>query len=230
MSKDAWSDRLSEYLDGDLNRAETEAFEAHLATCAECSATLDELRGVVARARSLDDRPPAHDLWSGIAERIGAAGTAGVRPITSAPAGKRGLLARRLTLSVPQLAAAAVVLVVLSATLVGSLVRRAPVTRAAGVPTTPVMTVAAASDFGGARYDSAVVELERALAANRGQLDTLTVRVIRQNLAIIDQAIDQARRALAADPGSAYLNDHLAGTLRRKIELLRQVTLLTVQS
>jgi hypothetical protein len=48
------------------------------------------------------------------------------------------------------------------------------------------------------------------------------VRVVRQSLAVIDKAIDQARRALAADPGNAYLNLHLASTMRRKVELLRR--------
>ena len=61
--KDQWTDRLSEYLDGELGAAERAALEGHLATCAECGATLAELRRVVARARALDDRPPTADLW-----------------------------------------------------------------------------------------------------------------------------------------------------------------------
>jgi hypothetical protein len=57
------------------------------------------------------------------------------------------------------------------------------------------------------------------------------VRIIKQNIAIIDQAIDQAQRALAADPANPYLSNHLAGTLRRKVELLRRATALNaVQS
>ena len=60
------------------------------------------------------------------------------------------------------------------------------------------------------------------LEADRGTLDTTTVRIIEQNLAVIDRAIADARRALAADPGNAYLNAHLAGTMRRKIDLLRR--------
>src|SRR5207249_2341818 len=48
--KDQWTDRLSEYLDGELGAAERAALEGHLATCGECGATLAELRRVVARA------------------------------------------------------------------------------------------------------------------------------------------------------------------------------------
>ena len=227
---DKWTERLSEYLDGELNETEGRSLEAHLASCAECAATLEELRGVTARAGSLDDRPPAHDLWAGIARRIGAGAAAAgdVPPIESAPTRTRAFLARRLSFSLPQLAAAAVALIVVS----GAVSRWVGVSghpgSAVGVSSPPGFTVATAAEFGGAKYDSAVVELQQALSANQGDLDSTTVRVIQQNLAIIDQAIDQAQRALASDPGNVYLNNHLAGALKRKIELLRRAASLTV--
>jgi RES domain-containing protein len=77
---------------------------------------------------------------------------------------------------------------------------------------------------GFAQYDAAIAELEQALAARRSSLDTSTVRVVEQNLAVIDRAIAEARRALAADPTDPYLHDHLASTMRRKMDLLRHVT------
>jgi len=45
---DVWTDRLSEYLDDELPPGERAALEGHLAQCAECSATLADLRRVVA--------------------------------------------------------------------------------------------------------------------------------------------------------------------------------------
>lgn len=224
---DHWMDRLSEYLDGELPAAEREALDAHLSGCTDCRATLEELRLVAARARSLDDRPPASDLWGGIAARIGA--SAAVRPIASSPSVRRALLRRAFTLSVPQLAAAALALIVVSGALVAGWMRGGART---ATPLAPVSTrppgteVAFAGTLGGAPYDSAVAELERALRTGRGRLDAATVRVIEENLAIIDRAIDQARRALAADPGSVYLNSHLGDTLKRKVELLRRATAL----
>jgi len=56
------------------------------------------------------------------------------------------------------------------------------------------------------------------------------VRVVRQNLAVINQAIAEARTALERDPGSTYLNLHLANTMRRKVELLRRVNALVSES
>jgi hypothetical protein len=75
-------------------------------------------------------------------------------------------------------------------------------------------------------YDSAVDDLERILAEGRGRLDSTTVRVLEQNLALIDRAIAQAQRAVAADSANLYLNTHLAETMRRKIDLLRQAAAL----
>jgi hypothetical protein len=76
------------------------------------------------------------------------------------------------------------------------------------------------------RSDAAIAELQDALQLNEGKLDTATVRIVRQNLAVIDRAIGQAQRALRHDPGNTYLNLHLANTMRQKIELLRRANAL----
>jgi hypothetical protein len=74
--------------------------------------------------------------------------------------------------------------------------------------------------------DMAIEQLQDALTNNESKLDTATVRVVRENLAIIDRAIRQAQRALKRDPGNTYLNLHLANTMRQKIELLRRANAL----
>ena len=92
---DQWTDRLSDYLDGDLDAEERTGLEAHLMGCENCRETLAGLRRIMARARALEDRTPERDLWNGIAARIGT------RAATR-PAG----LPRRFTFSLPQLLAA----------------------------------------------------------------------------------------------------------------------------
>jgi hypothetical protein len=74
--------------------------------------------------------------------------------------------------------------------------------------------------------DLAITELQDALTVNESKLDTATVRIVRENLAIIDRAIAQAQRALRRDPGNSYLNLHLANTMRQKIDLLRRANAL----
>ena len=213
--KDQWTDRLSDYLDGELTPSERTTLEAHLASCDPCRTTLDELRRVVTNARALDDRPPTADLWPGVAARIGLSARLKPRPVV-----------RRFSFTVPQLAAASVALALLSggaALLIG---RR-------GTPIPPVLVserapafVNAAAYPGDTRFDAQVAELERAVARGRGRLDTATVRVIERNLRIIDRAIRSAQSALAADPANSYLNLHLAQEMRRKLELLRQAATL----
>jgi len=213
---DQWTDRLSEYLDGELAGTERTAFEAHLASCDACRTTLDELRRVVTNARALDDRPPAADLWPAVAARIGLSARSQARP-----------MARRFSFSVPQLAAASVVLALLSGGAAWLLGRRGAVATPPLVVSERTPTLLNAVVYpGDARYAAQVADLERALARGRGQLDTATVRVIERNLRIIDRAIRNAQSALAADPANSYLNLHLAQEMRRKLELLRQAATL----
>jgi len=65
-----WTDRLSEYLDGELAAPEQTACEAHLAGCGECARLLEELKAVAARAGSLPASPAPADLWAGIEARL----------------------------------------------------------------------------------------------------------------------------------------------------------------
>ena len=214
---DQWTDRLSEYLDDELKGSERAMLEAHLERCEDCQENLAGLRRIVMRARSLEDRPPASDLWAGIAARIGAP----ARPV-------RAPERRGFTFSLPQLLAAGVALAALSASGAWMLhpgappVGLQPVAAVPGeVPVTPVGAPSAAQS-----YDAAVHDLEQILTAGRGRLDSATVRILEQNLALIDRAIAEARRAIAADSANVYLNTHLAQTMRRKVDLLRQAAAL----
>jgi anti-sigma factor RsiW len=218
---DIWTDRLSEYLDGELSAEERTALEDHLRHCPPCGAALADLKRIVGRARALEDREPERDLWPGIAARIGV-------PARAASEGTEIRLARRVpgrwTFSLPQLAAAGIALMTLSGA-AAWLLHPAGTAVVMTPPSTPSVVIPVAA--GPARpakrsYDLAVAELQQVLARNRGRLDTTTVRVIEQNLATIDRAIAQAQRAVVADSANIYLNSHLAETMRRKLELLRQ--------
>lgn len=218
MIRDPWTAKLSGYLDGELSDSERRALERHLGACPACTAALAGLVQVVERARTLPDRPPTGDLWGGIADRIAT-------PPSPAERVARG---RRWTFSLPQLAAAALALAFASGGGAWLLARHTVAAPAAPVAAGPMPAPALATPtilpagLAGERYDAAVADLERVLQADRGRLDTTTVRVIEQNLAVIDRAIADARRALAADPGNPYLGTYLAHTMRRKIDLLRQ--------
>jgi anti-sigma factor RsiW len=224
MVHDQWTDRLSEYLDGDLPEGDRIALEAHLQTCAECSAIVLDLRRVVRRARTLKPQAPANDLWPAIAERIGAK-----PPAVVVDLGSRRPTPRRWAFSLPQLAAAGIALMAVSggtAWMLSTSAQPDTVTPVATVSSgTPVVAVAARPSASQS-YAAAVADLEQVLAEGRGKLDSTTVKVIEQNLAAIDRAIAEAQKALAADSANLYLNTHLAETMRRKLDLLRQAAAL----
>jgi hypothetical protein len=226
---DQWTDRLSEYLDDELPPAERAALEAHLRHCVACGAVLADLKRVVGRARGLEDRLPERELWPGIAARIGA-GPVDVVPLDAARPRRR-----RWSFSLPELAAAGIALMALSGAAAWLLHPGTPpvavATRPGPAPAaapagSSLVALASANRAAGRSYDAAVGDLERVLETGRGRLDTTTVRVIERNLATIDTAIAQAQRAVAADSGNLYLNSHLAETMRRKLELLRQAAAL----
>jgi anti-sigma factor RsiW len=223
---DQWTERLSEYLDDELPEAERAALEAHLQSCRSCSGTLGDLRRVVRRARLLREQEPAHDLWPGIARRIGA--TPQTAPgIPDLATSRRAR--RRWSFSLPQLAAAGLALMTISGGAVWLL--QEPDSRPIVVSVDSAAPAPAATSVGlrpdaSQSYAAAVADLERVLSEGRGRLDSTTVRVIEQNLAAIDRAIAEAQRALDADSANLYLNSHLAQTMRRKLDLLRQAAAL----
>lgn len=209
-------ERLSEYLDGTLAEAEATALETHLEACQACRELLADLRRVLARAQALEDRAPREDLWPGVAAAIGAAPRR----------------ARRISFSLPQLAAAGVALMLVSGGVAALLLSRSPGAmpvvgpRPEGRPGSSTVLPASEGNRG---YDAAIQALERQLDRRRGRLDSTTVRVVEQKLALIDRAILEAERALATDASDPYLYRHLARTRQQKLELLRHATALSLQ-
>jgi hypothetical protein len=226
-SQDAFTDRLSDYLDDEeMGADERAAIAAHLAACGACRTTLAELREVAAYAASLPDAAPATDLWAGVADRV--------TPPTSVRAFTRPPQHRRFSFTLPQLVAAGLALMVLS----GGLVWLARL----GDPRASLPPAVAQVDhdeaalsmspspaaFADANYDQAVVDLEKMLESGRGRLDPETVRILEENLRTIDQAIEQSRKALRADPANVYLNNHFAASRNRKLALLRRASALAM--
>jgi hypothetical protein len=99
-----FSERLADYLEGELPDASRAAMESHAHLCASCGALLADLASLRVEAAALPALQPSRDLWAGIAERIDAP----VLPLELPAA--RGPFARRSWVR-PAVAAAALVLV-----------------------------------------------------------------------------------------------------------------------
>jgi len=223
---DRWTDLISEYLDGCMDSASRREMEAHLESCAECSATLEDLRAIVVRAAALPASAPPAEVWAGIEARLRAAtaapsvpGTVRVRNVRS---GNTPWTSWRISLSLPQLAAACVAVVALSGGLAWYVSR--PHGNAVNQAAVPLNSQAAATMQGADATIEDIEQLRQILADGRDKLDPTTVRSLEESLVAIDTAIRQGRTALQADPQNPYVRDHLDETMRRKVDLLRRAT------
>src|SRR5262245_24252653 len=164
----AIEDKLSDYLDDELTPAERGEVELHLVECADCARALAELRQVVARASMLAPAPPPADLWSGVAARIGVRSQVDVR--------------RRISFTLPELAAASILMATLSGGAVALWLRVAPADSGRSITDAAISQDSSEVSEGGsilpagvafdtvfavgyadAQYDAAVSDLERAL-------------------------------------------------------------------
>ncbi len=216
-----WTDRLSEYLDGELDSTACKALESQLANDAELRATLDELRAVTSAAARQIETSPTADLWPDIHDRISAE-----------PATHRR---RTIMVTIPQFAAAAGVMLLLGVGLARMGLDTRPEPASSGViaeleSSTDASFVSNPVTSDPAGYRLFVEDLEGRLEAGQGVLADETLRVLEQSLAKIDQAITQAKAALEADPNNTYLNQHLASARARKLRLLENATALVASS
>ena len=200
MSAHAWSERLSEYVDGDLESRDVTALEQHVTECRECRQAVVELRRVRAWLRATPaDRAdaPTAQRWTAIERRIAAGAK---KP-------------RRMGITVAVLAAAAVLVLMIWP-------RGTPPSDGGRVM--PVVPIAAPASV----YEKASHDLETLLRDNRERLRPETVRALERSIAMIDSAITQAEQALAADPANDYVIRYLNRLRANRLATLREAAIL----
>lgn len=237
---------FSHYLDGELSSEARASVEAHLQACGPCRAVVADLEALRVSAASwaATQATPEHDLWPAIAARLAgprATGTSGphrdgtFQPQLEASPSSAPWYRRRWSLGVPELALAASLVAAVTGIAIyqrtavqpaGSIAEPSPIVAEVEVVGPPEAGIVPVS-FADAQYDAAVHDLERVLLDQRDRLDPRTVIVLERNLRVIDDAIREARQALATDPANTLLNSHLASARRRKLDLLRRAALIT---
>jgi anti-sigma factor RsiW len=200
-------DLLDDYVDGDLSEAESQKVRDHLKSCAACARSEADLHALLHRAAELPvEIDASRELWPGIRDKI-AAGSALPAPT------------RRSAVAYGWMAAAAVLLVLLSSAVTLWVVRH-------GAPT-PVPRPSPASELVALRasepdYIQARKALVSALDQRRRHLSPQTVKIIEQNLAAMDRALHAMKTALDKDPGNRGLAVLIESTYRQEIQLLMQ--------
>lgn len=217
-------ERLHDLLDGLLTSEEEDAVEEHLRHCDACRREVADMHDVVAGLRALPGMAEAPaGAWTEIGARIQgtAPGPDGDVKVVAFPGSSPGR--RRFHLTLPQLAAAAVVVSLLSAgvmwtAMTGGAGFRGPDAGAGGMGE---MSVRAAS-LESPDYSEAVAELEAVVAGGRDLLTPETLATLDEALLTIDGALTEVREALEADPSSQLLGRMLANHQRTRLRLLRQ--------
>ncbi len=222
--KDVWTDKLSEYLDGGLQNDVAQELDRHLASCDDCRSVLADLERVAAQAKSLGDRPPSRDLWGGVLEEIKPGGVdvidLGVRLASSPP---RSDWSRRREFSIVQLAAASVILMLISGGAVWATLTSGPdVITLPDVGAMPGVVRPAATESGQSGRATGLASLEQIVLTQGDRLPLNTLRILEKNLAAIDRAIEESRAALHLEPGNPFLESHLEGSLERREQFLRE--------
>jgi hypothetical protein len=214
---------LNDYVDGVLARDEREATATHLDACTECREQVAELRSLIAAASSVpDEGSPPEDLWAGLRAELERRKVASLPfdAVRQAPAPPVPIPSAARSWTRPSwLAAAALVLIAVSSTVTALVLRRSAEVAPEVATTTFVPAAVARADRA---FAGTLEELEATLTAGRSALAPETIAVLERSLSTINEAIDEARTALARDPANQALADVLQRNYRQKLELLRR--------
>jgi len=212
---------LDDYVTGDLPEDARAPVADHVATCAACSAEVDSLRRILARASELPAaiEPPA-EAWSNIREAILRDEKAVATPID------RVAMFRRRPMVMG--AAAAILVAVLSSTVTAIYLNsRQPssATTVRSVDATPATLAAFTIEEN--NYLRTAAALQDVLDQQESVLAPETVAQLKASLRTIDEAILEARNALARDPSNKLLVEMLSANYKQKVDLLRRSTEMT---
>jgi anti-sigma-K factor RskA len=214
---------LDDYVTGELTEDARGPVADHIAACAICDAEVESLRAILARAADLPrsvDPPP--EAWLNI--------RAAIERDKEAVAANSGISERFWRR--PYVLAAAVVLAALlssggTALYLNS--RSADSSRVTasntGSGATPATFVAFTIEEN--TYLRNVAVLQDLLDQQEASLAPETVAQLKASLRTIDEAILEARSALARDPANKMLIEMLSGTYRQKMDLMRRTAEMT---
>jgi anti-sigma factor RsiW len=218
-------EKIHDLLDGLATAAQREEIEVHVASCGACRDELARMTDVVMAIRDLPSVGQAPEgIWDSIEARI-----SGTQPAVTEDAKVLALpvkepVRRRFHFTVPQLAAAALLVSLLSSASVwmalsGTGTSGASADASGGGQTASVWVASLETDVG---YAQAVSDLEMIVEQGRNRLAPETVAALDQAMQNIDAALAEVRRALEADPSSGILGRMLANHQMSRLRLLRQ--------
>jgi len=217
---------LDDYVTGELTEDARGPVADHIAACGICAAEVESLNRILARAADLPKSidPPA-EAWSNIRLMI-ERDRAAVAAHDTSPAlrfWRRPYVLVAAAAMVAVLSSAGTALYMSARSVDGTSLNS--VARNAGSGDTPASLAAFTIEEN--TYLRNVAVLQDLLDQQEGLLAPETVAQLKASLRTIDEAILEARNALARDPANKMLIEMLSGTYRQKMDLLRRTAEMT---
>jgi anti-sigma factor RsiW len=227
MNCETYRQSVQALIEGDLDPDEQRALEAHAATCAACRTLTADLEAIRDAGHALERRTPSRDVFARIQLQL-TADPSFQKAQAERRAREAETAARHTRWNWPVLAMAASLLI---AVVAGSLyvvnLSRTPVvapkTAASGNATSGelVQSIENELDQAAAHYEKAIAGLEQVANASDSPLDPELMTTLKANLGVIDQAINESRTALRAQPANQLAQESLFEAFRRKVALLQ---------
>jgi hypothetical protein len=216
-------DRLDAWLQGRLARAEVVALEEHLQGCAGCRALVEDVRLLQRETRLIGSEGTPAGAWDRLADRLQQQ----IDARRTAPMGhveRRGFSWQWMAVAAMLALVIGASLVVLQQSLFTVSTQAPPAVEAVASPATPATLVESIElelDQAAQHYERAIAGLEQVASESESPLDPAVTATLRENLQIIDAAIDDSREALRAEPDSQLAQESLFAAFRRKVALLQ---------
>ena len=209
---------IHELVDGTLGPLRRAELELHLESCDGCRALAADLQEIARSARSLDVLEPPEHVWKSIAGRLRTE-----RGMTE----PSGALGRHRSMAMLAIAAALVLAVGASLFMLRKPVTPPQATATAQAPGEPASGNAASEDpVQGVVKKLAVTEtaFQDLVTASEATntVDPKTAAALKKNLLVMNEAINETRKALDADPQNAPARASLYEVLKQKIQFLQE--------
>jgi len=218
---------INDYVDAALDRAERADVERHLAGCVECRELVDDLREVRRQTAALQPMEPPSRVWTRI-DRALRQNPRSARPMWQwLPVA--ALLVIGTAIGVRYVTSARPAAPVVAAPSPNGGGAAAPGGNdSANSAASRELAKSVEDDLLQAEqhYQRAITGLEQIANADKGALDPHTAATLQKNLSVIDQAINESRAALKAQPTSEPAQQSLLDSFKTKVALLQDTVAL----
>jgi hypothetical protein len=208
--------KISDYVDNELNSAEKQLLEKHLDGCPECQKLLEDFKNIKSGAKELVEFSPSGQTWFKIASGIKVKQNEVLRPAR--------LKQRRFVFSPNSfgwVVSAGILLVII----VGAV---AIVPKLTPPDTNSQQYVVSKLEKAEHYYQKAIDALWEAVSAQEENFDPQLFAVFQKNLNIIDESITACKDAVLSRPNNLDSRNYLLAAYQEKRALLENMMAVSV--